>query len=166
MAYTFGSAGRLKLLTIYTSKEIAQSYSNKDIVPDTEVRFALRLTEANKDSLFNDAVSSEILQKIEGMTERKGNGYITAKFGDVQLRDISTGGKALLLATKFKDEFIITIDELGYNCIYLLFEICKKMDIEVISTRILYHMKDDFVAVVNGKRLCGDGITGEMEKLL
>ena len=66
------------MLTIYTSKEIAQSYSNKDIVPDTEVRFALRLTEANKDSLFNDAVSSEILQKIEGMTERKGNGYITA----------------------------------------------------------------------------------------
>ena len=99
------------------------------------------------------------------MTERKGNGDITAKFGDVQLRDISTGGKALLLATKFKDEFIITIDELGYNCIYLLFEICKKMDIEVISTRILYHMKDNFVAVVNGKRLCGDEITGEMEKL-
>ena len=40
------------------------------------------------------------------------------------------------------------------------------MDIEVISTRILYHMKDNFVAVVNGKRLCGDEITGEMEKLL
>ena len=76
------------MLTIYTSKEIAKENSTKDIVPDIDNRFLLRLTEANKDSLFNDAVSNEILQKIEGMTERKGNGYITAKFGDVQLRAI------------------------------------------------------------------------------
>lgn len=154
------------MLSIYTSKDIASKYSKKDIVPDTDKRFLLRLTDANKDTLYNDIISTKILKSIEGMTARKENGYITAKFGDVQLRDISTGGKALLLATKFRNEFIVTIDELGYNCIYLLFEICKKLDIEVISTRILYHMKDDFVAMVNGKKLCGDEITGEMERCL
>lgn len=154
------------MLSIYTSKDIAREYSKKDIVPDIDKRFLLRLTDANKDTLYNDRISTEILEKIEGMTERKENGYITAKFGDVQLRDISTGGKALLLATKFKNEFIVTIDEMGYNCIYLLFEVCKELDIEVISTRVLYHMKDDFVAMVNGKQFCGDEITGEMERCL
>lgn len=154
------------MLSIYTSKDIAIKHSKKDIVPDTDKRFLLRLTDVNKDTLYNDIISTKILKSIEGMKARKENGYITAKFGDVQLRDISTGGKALLLATKFRNEFIVTIDELGYNCIYLLFEICKKLDIEVISTRILYHMKDDFVAIVNGKKLCGDEITGEMERCL
>lgn len=154
------------MLKIYTSKEKAQQLSTKDIVPDIDSRFLLRLTEKNKDTLYNDKISEIILEKIEGMTARKENGYITAKFGDVQLRDISTGGKALLLATKFNNEFIVTIDEMGYNCIYLLFEICKNLDIEVISTRILYHMKDDFVAMVNGKTFYGDEITGEMERCL
>lgn len=154
------------MLKIYTSKEIAQQASTKNIVPDIDSRFLLRLTEKNKDTLFNDKVSDIILERIEGMKERKGNGYINAKFGDVQLRDISTGGKALLLATKFSKEFIVTIDELGYNCIYLLFDICREMDIEVISTRVLYHMKDDFIATVNGKLLYGDDITGEMERCL
>lgn len=155
------------MLSIYTSKDIAIKHSEKDIVPDVEVRFALRLTERCKDTLYNDIISTKILEKIEGMTARKENGYITAKFGGgVQLRDISTGAKTLLLATKFRDEFIVTIDEMGYNCIYLLFEICKNLDIEVISTRILYHMKDDFVAMINGKKLCGDEITGEMERCL
>lgn len=154
------------MLSIYTSKDIAIEHSKKDIVPDIDKRFLLRLTDANKDTLYNDIISTKILETIEGMTARKENGYITAKFGDVQLRDISTGGKALLLATKFNNEFIVTIDEMGYNCIYLLFEICKNLDIEVISTRILYHMKDDFVAMVNGKKFCGDEITGEMERCL
>lgn len=154
------------MLKIYTSKEIAKQFSTKDIVPDIDNRFLLRLTEKNKDTLYNDKVSEIILKRIEGMTERKGNGYINAKFGDVQLRDISTGGKALLLATKFNNEFIINIDELGYNCIYLLFDLSKKMDIEVISTRVLYHMKNDFVAIVNGKTLYSDDITGEMEREL
>lgn len=63
---------------------------------------------------------------------------------------LSTGCKGLLLATKFNNEFIINIDELGYNCIKLLFEISKQMDIEVISTRILYHMEDEYVASING----------------
>lgn len=154
------------MLEIYTSKRIAKEHSNKDIVPDIDNRFLLRLTNANQDILYNDEVSNRILKEIEGMTEKKGNGYIMAKFGNVNLRDISTGGKALLLATKFKDEFIITIDELGYNCIYLLFELCKNMNIEVISTRVLYHMKDDFTAKINGKIFRGDDISGEMERCL
>lgn len=154
------------MLKIYTSESIAKQLSNKDIIPDIEVRFLLRLTEKNIDTLYNDPISDLILQRIEGMTSRDKNGYITAKFGSVHLRDISTGSKALLLATKFHKEFIVPIDELGYNCIYLLFEISKQMDIEVISTRVLYHMKDDFIAYVNGKELHGDEISGAMEVYL
>lgn len=89
--------GWISMLSIYTSKDIAREYSKKDIVPDIDKRFLLRLTDANKDTLYNDRISTEILETIEGMTERKENGYITAKFGDVQLRDISTGGKSIII---------------------------------------------------------------------
>lgn len=152
------------MLKIYTSTEKAKELSSiSDIVPDIEARFDLRVVDTNK--IFLDNTSIMILQKIEGMTERKGD-YFIGKFGIVHLRDISTGGKTLLLAVNYRNESVVNIDECGYNCIHLLFEIAKTMDIEVISTRILYHMKPDFTAIVNGKEVSYTDITEEMEKEL
>lgn len=132
------------MLKIYTSREIAKSLSKLEIVPDIEIRFRLR-TDGHRD-LFNDSTSKDIIRQIEGTSEWY-EGYL------------STGCKGLLLATKFNNEFIINIDELGYNCIKLLFEISKQMDIEVISTRILYHMEDEYVASINGNTKKGVDIS-------
>lgn len=149
------------MLKIYTSKEIAKQQSKLDIVPDIEVRFNLVFVDAN--NMFKDAISERILTEIEGMTQRYDNGTIVGKFGAVPISNISEGGKGLLLATTFNNEFIINIDSLGYNCIYLLFDISEELNIEVISTRVLYHMKPEFKAIVNGVECEGMNISFEME---
>lgn len=149
------------MLKIYTSKDIAQQQSELDIIPDIETRFNLIFTDPN--NMFKDPISKRILTEIEGMTQRYDNGIIIGKFGAVSISNISEGGKGLLLATNFYDEFVVNIDPLGYNCIYLLFDISKELDIEVISTRILYHMKPEFKAIVNGIKLEGMDISFEME---
>lgn len=149
------------MLKIYTSKEIAKQQSKLDIVPDILVRF--NLVYVDTDNMFKDAISERILTEIEGMTQRYDNGVIVGKFGAVPISNISEGGKGLLLATTFNTEFIMNIDPLGYNCIYLLFDISKKLDIEIISTRVLYHMKPEFKAIVNGVECEGMNISFEME---
>ena len=150
------------MLKIYTSVEKAKELSKLSICPDIDARYNLRF---NKSKLmFNDSISTRILEEIEGMTERYNNEMIQGKFGIVSLDNISTGGKGLLLAVNYSKEFMINIDSLGYNCIYLLFDIANQMDIEVISTRLLFYMKDEFKAVVNGKECVGNEITDEMMK--
>lgn len=153
------------MLKIYTSRKIAERMSKLEIVPDIETRFRLRVTLKNQDTLFDDDVSKSVLQRVEGMTKWVGNGYLNAKFGAVNIHDISTGSKGLLIANKYSNEFIINIDELGYNCINILFEMSKNKDIEVISTRILYHMKSNYAAIINGNYKIGDEITDYMEEI-
>lgn len=142
------------MLKIYTSSEMAKEQSNKEIVYDIDTRFYLRYVD---DKMFKDTVSNEILRKIEGMTSRSEDDLTSLEY-------ISTGAKGLLLAANYSDEMIINIDGLGYNCVFVLFDISKDMDIEVLSRRILYHMKPEYKALVNGKECSGRGISIEMEK--
>lgn len=65
---------------------------------------------------------------------------------------------------KLTDDEAYAMIELGYNCVFLLFEIAKTLDISVISTRVLYHMQPHFEATVNGKRVCHREISREMER--
>lgn len=74
--------------------------------------------------------------------------------------------KGLLLAGNYKDEFMINIDKLGYDCSHLLFELAKQLDIQVVSTRVLYHMLPEFRAKVNNVIVEGSKISKEMEKML
>lgn len=152
------------MLTIYTSESKAKELSTLEIAPDIETRFNLRSVDL--DNMFYDENSVKILKCIEGMTSRLENGYMIGKFGSVHLSNISTGGKGLLLAVNYKDEFMINIDELGYNCIYLLFELTKQLDIQVVSTRVLYHMLPEFRAKVNNVMAEGSKISKEMEKMV
>ncbi|MCM1223887.1 MAG: hypothetical protein NC548_56485 [Lachnospiraceae bacterium] len=153
------------MLKIYTSKEIAKQQSkDKSIVSDVEATFTAIFKDKNE--MFRDTTSEFILKNIEGMTKRYDNDIIEAKFGPVSLSNISEGGKALLLVTKYNDSCIISTDILGYNSIYLLFELSKTVDIEVISTRVLYHMKPEYTALVNGEEYSGFDISFAMESFL
>lgn len=150
------------MLKIYTSLEKAKELSKLPVCFNIEARFIPLLESDN--TLFNDDTSTKILQRIDGMTMRYDNETIKAKFGAVRMQDLSTGCKGLLLATKFNDKWIINIDGLGYNCIFMLFELANAVDIEVYSTRVLYHMKDEFKAIVNGIECSGSDISLEMER--
>lgn len=154
------------MLTIYTSVKKAKEFSNLDIVQDIDAKFGLKLNKITQDTLYKDAYSTMVLTEIEGMTARHANGYIDGKFGPVHLSNISTGGKGLLLAINYRDKSIVNIDELGYNCVYLLFELSKHMNISVISTAVLGHMKKEFEAIVNNKRCTGYNITLEMGNVI
>lgn len=135
------------MLYIYTSQEVALKAA-KTIVVDTEAFFLLRYTEI-VEKYQNNAYVLNILKQIEGVTYFKGE-YLEAKFGATALRNISTGGKGCILAVLYNNEFIVSTDEMGYNCINLLCRISEEIDIFLISSSEYTDLPVSCEAYVNG----------------
>lgn len=150
------------MLTIYTSKDSIPRDSKKSIAYNIEARFKLKLADAEKQ--YTDADSVLILKDIEGMTRRDGE-VIHAKFGAVSIQNISTGAKGCLLASTYNKEMIVSTDELGYNCIFILFEIAKHKDIEVISSRPYGYVPNNSEALIDGTLLSNEDICDYMENI-
>lgn len=148
------------MLTIYTSEEEATANSSKTVIKDVEAFFNIMCS--GNSTLFRDAVSEQILIDIEGMKQRFDSFVIDGKFGVVSLNDISSGGKALLLAYNYRDNYIFNANYMGYNSIYKLFNLCKAVDMEVLTTRSLDYLGSDIEATIGGKRYTGDDITFEL----
>ncbi len=117
------------MLKIYTDKKIAQS-SNLSVVLDVEAQYIVRYNDIIA-KYENNQYALQILENIEGMTWHNGD-VIKAKFGSVSMRDISTGGKACLLAVIYNEEFAVSNMEMGYNCICELFKVAKNININLI----------------------------------
>lgn len=140
------------MLYIYTSKEIAAK-TGKTVVSDVEAFYLLRYNDIVATYESCDAALT-VLTQIEGVTEHKG-AYIEAKFGAIPLRSISTGGKGSILAVLYNTEFVVSTDEMGYNCIYLLWELSKSMDIFIYTSCEYTYLPANCVAYVNDQ-FCKD----------
>ena len=147
------------MLKIFTDSRM----SNKEYLIDIEAEF--NADEPMIEELYSDKISSYILQKMEGMTSRKGK-YIDAKFGTVSIMDISTGCKALLLCCTRNEEFIINVDEMGNNAIKILAELSKNKDIEVVTHRVLKYFSNDFACYVNNEYCVGEDISYALAEIL
>lgn len=129
------------MLYIYTDKKYIKG---RQCVDDIENYYSLRKNDIIE-RYEHDSTSLKVLERIEGMTEHK-KSMIMGKFGAVALDNISTGGKGCLIATLYHDSIALSTDEMGYNCIYLLFELSKEMDI-IIYSSIPYNYVPDGVRV-------------------
>ena len=134
------------MLYIYTSKD------NKNTVFDADLVFYLNLPDIVKRYESNERVL-RVLREIDGMTETMGD-YIIAKYGSVSLGDLSTGCKACMLAVLYNDRYVVSADEMGYNCIKVLAEISKEMDIKLYTSYAYSDFPDEVVVNVNGKEYC------------
>lgn len=145
------------MLNIFTSEQTAQE---KGFIVEKDIDTMFSLRSENIRDQYLDAVSEEILHRIEGMTERKGD-RINGKFGDVSLFDISTGGKGCLLAINYKD-FIIDASQLGENCLKLLIDLAENREINIVYLEPLY-IFDEKTVSIDGDILSGYEASKAME---
>lgn len=151
------------MLNIYTSVKKAKA-AGYEVKNEIDIMFNIRAEDDMKHQ-YEDAVSTRILERIEGMKSRKGN-RIDGKFGEVSLYDISTGGKGCLLAVNYKD-FIIDAAQLGKNCLKLLLELTQSDNENSISINIVYqeplYIFEGFRVLINGKKYEGYEASKAME---
>lgn len=140
------------MLFIYTQPQL----QNKPYIHDVETEFYYNISNVN--TLYSDKKSTDILTKIEGMTNRNGI-LIDGKFGTVSLLDISTGCKVLLLAVSKGSSNIINTDEAGNNIVRLLFEYAKNQDIHILTHRVINDIPDDYCANIEGEICYGEDIS-------
>ena len=108
---------------------------------DVESLFILRYGDI-KNRFMSDKNILFILEEIEGMTSAIGD-VIIAKFGSVSLQNISMGAKACILAMLYSDEYTISSDVMGYNCIFALAAISKNTYIKIYSSAPYTVFPDD-----------------------
>lgn len=137
------------MLYIYTSIEEAKK-SNRNLAVDIEAQFNLRYGTIIE-KYEQDRFALKILSIIEGMKSHTKD-TIIAKFGSVSMQDISTGSKGCLLSVLFNDEFVVSTDEMGYNCIHLLCKISKYIDIFILTSTEYTDLPEDTTAFVNNVR--------------
>lgn len=113
------------MLYVYTKKE-------ETTIINIESLFLLRYTDIKNRFMSNTNILY-ILKEIEGMTSFDGD-VLNAKFGSVSLQNISMGAKACILAILYSDKYIVSSDEMGYNCIYALANVSKSTDIRIYSS--------------------------------
>lgn len=150
------------MLYIYTSLEEAKK-TGKNIVKDIEAQYILRY-KSIVEKCKNNEGAFKILEIVEGMKEYLGD-MIDAKFGKVSMKYISTGGKGCLLAYLYNSEFIVSTDELGYNCIYLLCELSKTTDIYLLTSCEYTSLPSDVTACINGQIYEEDDIVEALEDI-
>jgi hypothetical protein len=147
------------MLHIYTDEKLV----DRTFINNVDSRFDLECFDA--EVKFTDEESVKILQEMEGMTERHG-GWIEAKFGIIPLTSISTGCKGLLLCLILGDEYIINIDELGYNAIKILYRVADNKEVYVVSHRALECIPENYKTTVNDEPNVGIDTTYALEYLL
>ena len=113
------------MLRIYTKKL-------NNTITNIEALFVVRYNEIKIKYLKNTHIL-ELLRKIEGMVSYHGE-VLIAKYGAVPLSDVSMGAKASILAILYSGEFIISTDEMGYNCLFELVNVSKEEQINVYSS--------------------------------
>lgn len=97
---------------------------------DAEVIFNGLLLQGEK---FDDPLSREVMQKIDGVTVKKGL-YIVTKFGECSLYQLSTGTKTVLNALHYRDtNTLVPMVEAGSNAIYTLMDISRR---EKLNTNV------------------------------
>ncbi len=122
------------MLYIHTKKD-------DNTIINIEALFLLRYTDI-KNKAMSDTRILHILKEIEGMTSINGD-VLIAKFGAVSLHDISMGAKGCILAVLYSDEYVISTDEMGYNCIFELAYLSKSTDIRIYSSAPYTDFMDD-----------------------
>ncbi len=145
------------MLHIFTKKD------NTTII-NIESLFLLRYADI-KNRVMSDDNILRILKEIEGMTSINGD-MLEAKFGSVSLQNISMGAKACILAILYSNEYIISSDEMGYNCIFALAAISKNIDIKIYSSAPYSDFLDDTDVYID-QYLCHnkDDVLDTMEAL-
>ena len=119
---------------------------------DAEAIFKSLLMQGEK---FDDPLSREVMQKIDGVTVKKGL-YIVTKFGECSLYQLSTGTKTVLNALHYRDtNTLVPMVEAGPNAISLLMDISRR---EKLNTNVYIERgmdlpgREDFDCYFDGVR--------------
>lgn len=120
---------------------------DNNVITNIDDLFLLRYDDIKKKALQNKDIIY-ILQKIEGMKSYQ-NDIIQAKFGAVSLKDISMGVKSCILAILYSNEYTISTDEMGYNCIFALAEVSKSTNIRVYSSVSYTDFLDNIEVIID-----------------
>lgn len=111
------------MLSIYRDK----IPKNSILWNDPERIFQYLLSNGEK---FDDKVYREVMQKIDGVTVKKGE-YIETKLGPTHIQKLSTGCKTVLIAiSTASTNKIIQAMECGSNAINLLADISSRDNID------------------------------------
>ena len=137
---------------------------NDKTIINIEALFTLKYSEI-KECYSSNKYVLQILEKIDGMKSYKDD-VIDAKFGAVSLQDISMGSKACILAILYSKDYIISSDEMGYNCIEELAIISKDIDIRIYSSVPYSYFIDGVMVNIDGYEcLNSDDVLDTMEAL-
>ena len=125
----------------------------ENTIINIEDYFTLRYSDIRM-RFANDKNVIRVLKEIDGMKSYSDD-VLVAKFGSVPLYQISMGSKACILAILYNQEFIVSTDEIGYNCIALLADLSKNMDIHLYSSCSYWNFPEGISVNLNGN-LCND----------
>lgn len=107
-----------------------------------------------KKEQFNDKIYIEAMNKIDGVTVKKGT-YIKTKFGECSMYQLQTGVKQVLNALYYKDtNILVPMVEAGPNALYTLMDISRR---EKLNTKVYMENwveamdKNDFECYLDGE---------------
>lgn len=138
------------MLNLYTDQ--SKIPDNLQVILDVEGEFFKHIYNSKLENrFFTDETSNLILKQIEGMQSRIGSGLVN-HFGEVLLKEISTGSKAALLSVAYSNYCISNL-EMGRNIMCTLLDLSNTHEINILAYNPILLFHSDMTVTLDGVKM-------------